>query len=361
MKAIIILMLAAFIAAGTFALAPRTVATPSSAYLRELTKLERRIAASERLTKAAPRSWMRRAELVGLYLDRASLMGSYADYQSAERELDEALELGPHVPELYLLRAQLSFTLHRFDRVERDLDLPERAARRDGDSAALAGILAMRGSLAFERGDNDEAEKLLLHAFDTRRSYDALARLAHVHVKTGRFERATELFDRAERELDPRAARAHAWLDLQRGLMELDRQRYDEALGWYRSADAAYPGWWLIEEHIAEIDALQGRTDSARERYERLVAETDNPELIDALAALLVPDEPERASLLIDRARGIYEQQLRTFPEATYGHALDHFLEHDPARAVMLAEKNHALRPNAEAKAKLAKAHAKTW
>lgn len=327
----------------------------------ERARLERRVSAAERLMTASPRSWMRRADLAGLYLERASLTASYADYQAAEHHIDEAIALGPHAAQLYLLRAQLSFTLHRFDRVEADLVLPERAARRDADQGALAAIQAMRGSLAFERGDYEEAETLLSGAVEAHRSYDGLARLAHLHFKTCRFDSAAALLSEAEAELPERAVRARAWLHLQRGLMALDRGRYDEAFTHYADADAAYPGWWLVEEHMAEIDALEGRTDSARERYERVVAATDSPELMGALAGVIEANEPTRAASLVKRARAIYEEQLGVFPEATYGHALAHFLEleRDPSLAVALAEKNGALRPNGEAKTKLAAAYAK--
>jgi tetratricopeptide (TPR) repeat protein len=143
--------------------------------------------------------------------------------------------------------------------------------------------------------------------------------------------------------------------------MALDRGRYGEAEGWYQQADAVYPGWWLVEEHRAEIDALEGRTEQARVRYERVVAATDSPELMGALAGVIEQNEPERAARLVKRARAGYEEQLRTFPEATYGHALDHFLEleEDPSGAVALAEKNRDLRPNGEAKTKLAEAYSK--
>jgi hypothetical protein len=46
-------------------------------------------------------------------------------------------------------------------------------------------------------------------------------------------------------------------------------------------------------------------------------------------------------------------------PEASYGHALEHFLELSPdaKRAVEIAKKNVALRPNGEARTRLAQAY----
>lgn len=48
---------------------------------------------------------------------------------------------------------------------------------------------------------------------------------------------------------------------------------------------------------------------------------------------------------------------MARFPEASWGHALGHFLEFgDPARAVDLAERNWRLHPNEEARSALAAA-----
>jgi hypothetical protein len=57
------------------------------------------------------------------------------------------------------------------------------------------------------------------------------------------------------------------------------------------------------------------------------------------------------------RASAEWQRRLRLFPEAAYGHALDHCLEKkDRACALYLARKNHEARPFGEAKLKLAQA-----
>ena len=40
--------------------------------------------------------------------------------------------------------------------------------------------------------------------------------------------------------------------------------RLDEALALYRLAADALPGWWLVDEHIAEALELQGDARAAR-------------------------------------------------------------------------------------------------
>jgi thioredoxin-like negative regulator of GroEL len=67
--------------------------------------------------------------------------------------------------------------------------------------------------------------------------------------------------------------------------------------------------------------------------------------------------KPEASQEMVDRARKVYEERLAAFPEATWGHALDHWLAHgDPAEALEMARKNHDNRPNGEAKLGLVQA-----
>jgi hypothetical protein len=89
-----------------------------------------------------------------------------------------------------------------------------------------------------------------------------------------------------------------------------------------------------------------------------LVARTNNPEFMDALAEVLVAAGDEAgAKTWIGKARAAYEAKMQRFPEAAYGHAVEHYLAFGtPAEALDLAEKNHALRPNTEAKILLARA-----
>jgi Flp pilus assembly protein TadD len=92
--------------------------------------------------------------------------------------------------------------------------------------------------------------------------------------------------------------------------------------------------------------------DRAIAAYRALVAQTNDPEFMDALAALT----GDRS--LSERSNAIYEERLVKLPEASYGHALEHFLEFsvDAKRAVEVAQKNVALRPNGEARTRLAQA-----
>jgi predicted Zn-dependent protease len=103
---------------------------------------------------------------------------------------------------------------------------------------------------------------------------------------------------------------------------------------------------------------LRGETEAARAAYVDLVERTGNPEFMDALAEILAATgDADGAKVWVRRATEAYAARMHRFPEAAYGHALEHALEHGtPAESLDLAEKNHTLRPNAEAKILLARA-----
>ncbi len=322
----------------------------------------RAVAKAERLVAAAPESWIRRGQLAARYLDLARLTGSYEAFGHADAAVTEAFRLGDGHLGPNLVRARLSFALHRFQLVDADLSAAERLAERNGDGATLSEIFALRGRLALERGQDAQAAEWLERAVAVERTFEATAALADLHARRGDRREARALYLESAAALGDDEHQSHAWLELQLGELALSCDGLADARAHFVRADAQFPGWWLIEQHLAALDALEGHTARAAETYERLVAETGDPESMDALAALIVETEPQRAARLVERARAVYEARRRSFPEATYGHALEHHLAHeeDAEAAVELAERNHAERPNVEAATLLAEVYLRT-
>jgi tetratricopeptide (TPR) repeat protein len=155
--------------------------------------------------------------------------------------------------------------------------------------------------------------------------------------------------------------RTYAWLELQRGLIDLEYGRYQQALDHYRLACRAYSGYWLIEEHIAEALQLTGQTGEAIALYRGIIERTRNPEFVTALADILLASDPGAAAALYREADALYGEQYALYPEAVAGHLIEYLLEKqdiDP-RLLEYAEWNHRLRPNAEAKLLLARTYLK--
>jgi len=340
---------------------PTPAPTPAPAAVKqhadELARVDHDIEVLVRRVESHPKGWVALERLAGLYLGRARLSGDYDDYAKAEAAVERAFtvaggDVGPHVT-----RIALNFTLHRLDRVAADLERVEKyAIKTAADRRALRELGA---ELAFQQGRYADARAGFEAALAAEPGdVTNIARMALLRWKTGDFLGAEDLYGQA---LGKRiGGEPEAWLHLQLGLMDLERGRHDEALAHYRDGAAQLAGYWLLDEHIAEILTLQGKTDEALALYADIIARTDNPEFMDAVAGIhRAAGRSEAAAPLIARADAIYEAQLARFPEAAYGHALEHFLEFgaDPERTVALAEANHRTRPNAEAKISLATAY----
>lgn len=291
--------------------------------------------------------------LASTYLSRARITGDYDDYTRAERALDRAFERAGEGSGPRLLRAQWNYAVHRLEPIEEDLRAVDQPLGIGPDQ--LAEIRGLRGDVALHQSRYEDALRWYEDSLRARRTPTGLFRLGQYYLAIGDFERGAANVRAAEEAYRGYAHETRAWFALQRGLVELARGRYDAALEHYRRAEGHLAGWWLVDEHIAEVLALTGQRDEAIRMYRDIIRRTGNPEFLDALADL-VPD-PERSEL-IARARRAWEQRLESHPEAAIGHALDHFLEHgDPARALELAQRNVALRPSGEARVTLARAY----
>jgi tetratricopeptide (TPR) repeat protein len=218
-------------------------------------------------------------------------------------------------------------------------------------------MLGMRGDIALYRGDSGTALRFYREAHAAVPG-SADFRLAVYHSHAGRPEEAEAALVRAEAALPRRTRRAAAEFALLRGIVQLDNGRLDEALERFRLADRLFPGHWLIEEHVAEVLSLTGQEREAERILRDVVRRTDHPEYMDALAGLLrrrgEQAEAQRWSTL---ARAGWQRRIALFPEAAYGHGIDHCLDvADAACALDLATRNHQARPFGEAKLKLARA-----
>ncbi|MEZ4401135.1 MAG: hypothetical protein R3B06_14010 [Kofleriaceae bacterium] len=333
---------------------PATAAAPTE-YQQALAALDAKIEAAAHHAARYPRDWSHLETLASLQRTRGTLTGDFEDYAQAQATLDRAFKVAPDGAGPLLERAQLSYTLHRLPAVARDLATAERSALlQAGERSAITALTA---DLAFHTGHYADA----LAGFHKLEQQDRHAgssfRLALYAWKTGDFAEAERRLDEGADLVGSPRGRPRAWFELQRGLTHLDRGQLDLALAHYYKAEQMFGGWWLVDEHIAEALARKGDTVEAERRYRDLVARTGNPEFMDALADLIVDRAPEEAAALVARATAHYDHWLTVLPEASYGHALHHFLKHGTsAQALTLAQANFELRPGGEAEVLLAQA-----
>ncbi|MGI8991271.1 MAG: tetratricopeptide repeat protein [Bryobacteraceae bacterium] len=310
---------------------------------RDISELQGSLAAnridSERATKFVYR----------LY-HRASLTGNPAELVNVEHAIDTAIQRLGAAEDLYLLKANLHFKLHRLAETKLTLNaIPRLGASFEG-RALLADI-------AFQEGKYELAQNRYRELADEHPAWDNLARLAYLRNKMGDFEEAEKLYIEAEDELTAKEMRSYAWLELQRGVLHLTRGNYERARIHYERAGRAYSGYWLVDEHMAELLAAEEKFDEASELYENLAARAPKPELQQALAELYaLMGKNEEAQPWAERALAAYLKSAER-GEVHYYHHLADFYAHvreDGARAATWARKDIELRENYSTQAALA-------
>jgi tetratricopeptide (TPR) repeat protein len=285
--------------------------------------------------------------------NRAALTGGAAEFIGAEGALKHAVQqIGP-APELALLQANIDFRLHRVADAARGLE----ALSRSGGGAQIE---ALRAGILFQEGRYEEARKGYLSAIAKSPTWDNLARLAYWESKFGDPDVADRLYGQAQEEISAKEMRSYAWVELQRGLLDLRRGRRDEALAHYRRAGKAYSGYWLVDEHMAELLGAQRKFSEAIALYESVIARAPRPELQQALGDLyVVMGDASRARPWHDKAMAGYLESVG-HGEVHYYHHLGGFyadVRQDGPEAVKWGRKDVELRPNFFTQEGLAWAH----
>lgn len=329
---------------------PGVPAAPS--FSGELKKLDAAIAHGLELAERQPDNSQIPLEVVGLYLERARLTGRYDDYSKAESLLSRLARSGNGAATC-LASARLHFTLHRLTHANRVLhDCPATLDK--------AEVAALQADISLYQGQYRQAEAVYRALVNDVGLAPHYVRLALLRKWLGAPGEAAALLEAAEKRYHGGAPVMLAWLKLQRGQLAMDRGRLDEALALFRLASDAMPGWWLVDEHIAEVQLLMGNAAESRRLYQEIVARTDAPEFLDALASIeLQSGNADRAQQLISRADATHQQRMAAFPEAAAGHVLGHLLKYslDPARALQVAQRNFDARPYGDSAIALAQAH----
>lgn len=292
------------------------------------------------------------AEAARLFWRRAQLSGDYQDLHAGLERLRASDALATSPAQNCPLRTALLLAVHRVAEAQGAL------AGCQNPQFSEADRLAYVGEIAYQQGDSTAALTALRASLRQQETLAALTRLAVLHARSGNVSEAQGLLEHTQR-LSPSAdAQFKAWLHVQRGVLALGKGRPDQARALYELAAAEVAGWWWVEEHIAEVLALEGDTDAAIARYQGLAAKPGLPEHHDALAQLLRQSaHASRANPHIERAAQLHAARMALLPEAAIGHALEHSLHFgSPQQALALARQNLRLRPNSEARLQLAQA-----
>ena len=301
--------------------------------------------------------WGRYERAAASLMGRARITGDWGDWDHALGDLVSAHRIAPETSGPQLTSASIAFALHRFGEAEARLDVAQQRLLLPSTERAV--IEAMRADLAFHSGDLAQALEGYELAHALYPSPSTSVRQGVHAFKRGDLEGARRWLDEAVTRAEREDEMTLAWALLQRGIVELDSGHWEQARAWFVQADEAFPGWFLIEEHIAEVTGLLGQWPEALARYQDIAARVPLGEFQDALAgaweALGRADEAARWRA---QAAQTFERDVARYPQAVYGHGLDFFLAgEDTARALELARANWELRPGCEAGVKLAQAY----
>jgi tetratricopeptide (TPR) repeat protein len=326
------------------------VVTVHTDYRSELEGIERNIAELRDHALIPPTDTEKVTKYLHCLYQHAVHIGNLADLEAVEPVIDEGIRQIRFPGDLYFLKANLAFKLHRLDDVRRNLEAdPFLPASPEGR--------VIQADLDFQEGRYASAREGYQGAIASHRTWDNLARLAHFEATMGDAARADDLYAEAEDELTAKEMRSFAWVELQRGLLDLAHGRHVEAGDHYARAERAYSGHWLTAEHQAELLGAQGRYDEAAALYQDIVGQVAKPEIWQAFGELLtVMGERERAQSWLAKALAGYLDPARRGAVHYYHHLVDFYADvlKDGAEAVKWARMDIALRDNFSTQAALA-------
>ena len=316
----------------------------------ELERIENGLAELNGYASSLPLNAAKVSRLAYLQYQHASLTGNLEELAVADKTLDYAIRhLGPD-GDLYFLKANIHFKVHRLDEVARDLETGR-------DLLASLPGRTLKADLDFQHGRYDTARNGYEAVIAEERTWDNLARLAYLNFKMGDLEKADQLYDEAVDELTAKQMRHYSWIELQRGVVDLSRGNYDAAQIHYDRAERAYSGHWMVDEHRAELLGAQGKYDEAEALYRSVVNRVPRPDFQQALGELYISmGKSDEATAVLDQARNGFLQSAERGEVHYYHHLADFCADVDEngPEAVKWARKDLELRRNFSTLAALA-------
>lgn len=282
----------------------------------------------------------------------ASLTCNPADFDAVEATILDVIRIFGKLEDICLLQATLNLRFHRLAAAKASLEeQPRLTSRREG-RALLADI-------DFQEGNYAKSRATLEALIEEMPNWDVLARLAHWNAKLGRVDAADAFFLQAENELTAKEMRAYAWLELQRGDLQLARGTFGKARFHYQRADASYPGHWYTDEHLARLFVAERRFAEAIALLRDVIMRVPKPELEQMLGeVLLLSDEQDEAQALFEKALAAYLKSVSNGGVHYYHHLVDFYARVRPeaAQALHWARRDISVRSNFSTQAALADA-----
>ncbi|QJB70394.1 tetratricopeptide repeat protein [Parasphingorhabdus halotolerans] len=319
-------------------------------------KLDQRVDLNKERVARDGEQWSYQEGLALAALSRAQLSAEFEDYLLAAKSIDRAASLAPEGAGPGLAIGVVNLSLHRNRKAAEGIELAAASVVKP-DVGDLVELEAMRGDIAIYGGYYSVAFEHFERATAQLKDAGTLFRLANWHKYRGEFDQAIALYNDGAKIVRSRTPQRLAVYLLQIGALELQQGNWDIARRYFERADAVFPGYWLSQAHVAQMDAAQGNFAKAEKAYLDIIARTDNPDVMAALITLYKHEGRDReATVWSKRAGAIWDKRVNLLPETYYDHAFDHAMGvGDVKLALALAQKNYTARPYGDAAIGLAR------
>jgi tetratricopeptide (TPR) repeat protein len=270
-------------------------------------------------------------------LERASYLGTTADFDEADVTSTKNVSIDPTDSSVLLTRAHVLSALHRFDEALKTID--DAAAHGAGGD----DVKRSRATIFLATGRCAEAAAIWPAM---PYSIDMAARGA-MEQRLGHPELAETLFERGRTEFNDVSPMKLAWMDFERARAFEREGQTKKALAYLEDALAAFPEY----AHAAVHAAASVPPDQAIAMLAVVEKRADDPDVFAAHAdALRRARRDAEARAMTDRARKRIEEVLAKHPEAFGDHAARFFLGGggDVKRALDLAKAAAGRAPSEE-------------
>lgn len=293
-----------------------------------------------------------RATLAGALLTRFRIVGRLDDGERALTLSGEAALDAADQPDVHRVHASALSAFHLFADAERAL------AQAQAAGASAPSLAPVRRDLSMAQGQYDALRGDFEHSAEPVADFSELAHRADLRLMLGDLNGATRWYRTAQdfaNDVDPLPL---AWLYTQQGIALLRAGDTAQAKRFFESAHTRLPQYVLATEHLAECEAELGNTQRARELYQGVIAQTDNPEFMAALARLEEDDgHAVAAASARQQAERGYRDLLARHRPAYAQHAAEFLLSIGKTEeALALARENLAIRADYASLSLLARA-----
>jgi tetratricopeptide (TPR) repeat protein len=239
-----------------------TIHTPSFAKMTEAEIRDLDITFYERRAVEDAESAGDRAQLAGLYMQRARTSGSFADYERAERVARQSIGLRTaHNGQTFSLLASALLARHDF------VGALGVALRADSLEPDNTNHIALIGEIELELGDYDAAARRFTSLHFDGDQFTVAARVARWRELTGQADKARRLLRAAIARVDRRddlPKEQVAWFHYRLGELELRTGHLDSAEASFRRGLGVFPDDYRILGGMA-------RLESARQRWQQAI------------------------------------------------------------------------------------------